>query len=142
MALIFKPVLCEAILEGRKVLTRRPLDAEGKHPYAIGQRHAVLPGMARHGIATVEVVACRTQPLLDITNEGADGEGFPTRQAFIDYWRQLYPRSDLTERVVAIQFKLVEVKATICVCCTGTGTHPVERSKAWDKQRLDLPAAG
>lgn len=119
MALIFKPVLCEAIIAGSKTMTRRPLK-DGKHPYEVGQRHAVLPGMARHGIATIEVTAVRVERLDDITNEDGKAEGFDGRLEFFAYWSELYDGPFVGATPVAVvEFELIEVTAGICPCCGG-----------------------
>lgn len=126
--MMFKPELCEKILDGTKTMTRRPLK-DGKNPYRVGQWIAVQPGRGRKGIATVEVVDTRVEFVGDISYEDARLEGFAGEgsttpvAAFLDYWRGLYgDDANLMEQVAVIEFKLVKVTAVICSNCHGDGT--------------------
>lgn len=120
--MMFKPVLIRAILEGRKTVTRRP--ARGV-PLTVGKVVSIQPGMARPSIGRIKIVSVDRRVLDHIDDADAVREGFVDRQAFVDYWRELY--GGVFNRhlhVMRYEFELVEQTGRVCDCCNGKGVLP------------------
>lgn len=123
--MIFRPMLIEQILAGRKTVTRRPM-VDGRPPrYRAGMVYGIQPGMARASVARIRVLAVTGQHLGAITDQDAVLEGFPDRAAFVDYWLRLYGAWDEQAPVWRIEFCVVEVLAVLCAACEGAGIDPV-----------------
>lgn len=105
----FRPELAEAVVSGRKTVTRRLVREDNPRspwhpdnaPKLVGKRLAVQPGRGKRAIGTVQVVSVARDPEfvpLDISNEEAIREGFadtywrsPWMQ-FCDTWQDLHGR--------------------------------------------------
>jgi hypothetical protein len=125
--MIFKPVLIDRILAGHKTVTRRPWKGALTPPYEPGKVYGIQPGMARPSVARIKVLNVAFQQLGQIDDVDAIREGFADRAAFRAYWRGLYGgKWDGEQAVWRISFELVDVAATICPGCCGTGTTPVK----------------
>jgi len=119
--LIFKPVLIAKILEGRKTMTRRPVNGDTPCAYRVGQEYSIQPGMARPTVARISVNHVSREPLGSIQDDDAYDEGFRDANEFLTYWTDLYGKCDLDQQVWVIQFDLVRVVADVCLCCDGKG---------------------
>jgi hypothetical protein len=95
--------------------------------WAVGKDYAVCPGRGKHQVARFVLDAIRRERLCDITDADAIAEGVVRREdglyearirgittvderpseAFKEGWKNLYPKSDLTELVWALHFHLV-----------------------------------
>jgi len=95
--MLFKPKLCEAILEGRKTQTRRvvklPPDGEvlcswetgkpsyvwnGRVKWQIDRTYAVQPGRGKKAVGRIRIIAIRRERLQDIKTSDIVAEGvFP-----------------------------------------------------------------
>jgi hypothetical protein len=116
---IFRQEMIDAIMSGRKTVTRRPLT---KHPvtgnpsdqfacrYEVGKDYAIQPGRGKRQVARLRVKSVEKW-MLGVTNEGeAVLEGFPSRDAFEAYWRKLYGGFDPGQLVHRIEFELIPVE--------------------------------
>jgi hypothetical protein len=100
MSLIFKPELAEAVLEGRKTVTRRLVRTDNprspwspeRAPQLVGRRRAVVPGRGKHGIGFVTVRNVRRERNFDplnLTSTGARLEGFASPEDMLAAWASL-----------------------------------------------------
>lgn len=91
--MIFRPELAQAVMDGRKTVTRRLVREDNPRsrwhpdnaPKLVGKRLAVQPGRGKRAIGTVQVVSVTRDPEfvpLDISDEEAIREGFADT-----YWR-------------------------------------------------------
>lgn len=113
--MIFKPQMIERILAGEKTETRRPISDNPRSPWwqeKCGLRsfneYAICPGRGKLAVGRIRFLGARQEPLNWINESGARAEGFPDRQAFVDYWRELYGKWELALRVWVVRFELVE----------------------------------
>lgn len=125
----FKPEMIEAIKAGRKTQTRRPIKDRDfqfwPHPeileqshicavynkdcrprWQIGRRYSVCPGRGKNRVALIEIISIWQEPVGQISGDDAHAEGFESRYAFLWAWKRLYPKSDLSEPVWVLEFKL------------------------------------
>lgn len=124
--MIFKSEMVEAILSGRKVVTRRPVKYRRDGTAELNNcRYEVgggpdgtysLQGPPAKGskarAKTVEGYRLRVTRVLpeiiaSINDAEAHLEGFRDRPAFVAYWKKLYGRFDSTQLVHRIEFELV-----------------------------------
>lgn len=116
--MIFRPELAQAILEGRKTVTRRVVSTNPRSPWAAegctlrpGGEYAVQPGRGVHAIGRVEVVSVTREAfdLVAVSPEEARREGFATWAKFATAWVALHPRHGRRfADVWRIEFRLVE----------------------------------
>lgn len=124
--MIFKPVLLKKILDEEKTVTRRPLPCS----YEVGKTYAIQPGMARESAGRIRVLDVREEMLGCVElNSEPTLEGFKSAAEFIAYWDVLYGGNDTGydrgKMVARIEFELIEVTRTVCICCEGVGTVEV-----------------
>ncbi len=100
--IIFKPELVLLIQQGRKTMTRRPMNGECR--YRVGHTYAVQSGRGRPASLRITIMDVRQERLDDISWRDAKREGFRTTQEFKDYWTTLYGRYDPEQSVWAIAF--------------------------------------
>ena len=111
----FKPELVERILTGQKTQTRRIVSDNPRSPWyrercalKVSRAYAVCPGRGKRGVAKVALVNRPwRQRAGQITDGDAVAEGFISRTAFIDYWRQLHGSFDPDTEVWRIEFALI-----------------------------------
>lgn len=104
--MIFKPEMVEAILAGRKTVTRRPYKGVACK-YEIGKSYAVQPGRGKCGVARIQITGGDVQALGHIDNNDAVREGFANKGQFMAYWRHLYHGQFFRGQLVwRIEFRL------------------------------------
>lgn len=133
--MLFKPELCQRILDREKTETRRPVkEAElvpanapnakgeyetvyavvgkwraGKVKWRVDHAYSIQPGRGKPGLGPrIRIVSIHKERLHDITLAGAKREGFPNRKAFFEMWDLLNPKSEPNPSVWVLRFKLVE----------------------------------
>lgn len=96
---MFKPELAEAVMDGRKTVTRRACSPNERSPwyrercrYGQGCSVAIQPGRGkpRIGMAIVGAVTREWFCAAEIADDEARREGFPSREAFLDVWQKLH----------------------------------------------------
>lgn len=97
--MIFRPELAEAVMDSRKIVTRRLVSENPRSPWAVtgcklrpGQSVAVCPGRGKAAIGRVEIVSVRREAFrpLDISVAEARAEGFASHEAFVETWQELH----------------------------------------------------
>lgn len=95
----FRLELAEAVMAGRKTVTRRLASENPRSPWwwqrcglELGQDYAVCPGRGKPAIGRARVVGLRRETLDMVTNEEARREGFADVHAFGDAWRAINGR--------------------------------------------------
>lgn len=101
--MIFSPAMCRAILDGRKIQTRRH---SGR--YRVGHDYALQEGRGKKGLGPrIEILERRPELLGNISTADAIAEGFDSRARFVEYWIGLHGAFNPHERVYAYQFRLL-----------------------------------
>lgn len=124
----FTKDMTQAILDGKKTETRRPvregedyiyydelrrmvIKADGRKKWLEGQDYAICPGRGKPQVARFELNEIFSEYVQDITNEAAIAEGFEDRAGFIAKWDELYKGSEYdwkkNPRVWVLKFELV-----------------------------------
>lgn len=113
--MIFRPELVEKILAGEKTETRRLVSDNPRSPWWVGSERltpgrvfAICPGRGKRAVARARIVSTIQEPLNFLTDISARAEGFKDRVAFLDYWRELHGKLDLSVWVWVVRFSLVE----------------------------------
>ena len=106
--LIFQPDLLQAIFEKRKSETRRGVKRgdiiqtgiyslhvcrNNRSLYVPDNLLTVKCSRTGYGVALVELHSVTIEHIKDIDNASAIAEGFEDKQAFVDRWLKLYPKS-------------------------------------------------
>lgn len=106
--MLFASEMVDAILAGRKTVTRRRLThrSGGLVRYRVGGTYAIQPGRGKPHVGHIYVTQVHTEELKDISPEQARCEGFSDIAGFMAYWLHLYGTWSPTERVAVIQFSL------------------------------------
>jgi hypothetical protein len=117
--MIFKQQMVDAILEGQKTVTRRPvkyLDGPERERmaascrYKVGKDYAIQPGRGQKAVGRIRILAIDQRPLYvgnrAEAGEEARAEGFNRWGEFRAYWIKLYGRFD-AQVVHRIEFELV-----------------------------------
>ena len=85
----FRPELAQAVLDGRKTVTRRLVSSNPRSPWfeggcslKVGQDYAICPGRGKHAIGRTRVVSVELERLNWVDADEAIREGFPTVLAF------------------------------------------------------------
>lgn len=124
--MLFKPELAAKILASEKTQTRRMVKSDDKGWYRhdnlekmdcvvrnttvqwmVNRDYAVCPGRGKYQVGRIRVTALRKECVQDITDTDAVREGFANRQQFLDVFRKINPKSQLTDAVWVIDFELV-----------------------------------
>ena len=124
----FKPEMVEAILAGRKTVTRRPADVydrrfgpagdynlverRGRVIYGKGRSYAVQPGRGKTGVARIQIDRLALGYLHEMKPSDAVAEGFADLNAFRKAWKAMYGVFDHDLLVYVIRFRLLGGKAT------------------------------
>jgi hypothetical protein len=109
----FTPSLAQAVLDGRKTVTRRLVSPNPRSPWAsgacrlkVGKTYAVCPGRGKHAVARVEITAVRRAPLGHLTRDEARREGFESAADFEQAWAAINGGYDPTALVWRVGFRL------------------------------------
>lgn len=108
----FRPELAQAVIEGRKTVTRRLVSDNPRSPWweggcslRVNRSYAVCPGRGKHAIGRVRVVNINGPwPLGHITDDEAQREGFPDAVAFEDAFAAINGRYDYAAFAWRIEF--------------------------------------
>lgn len=128
MAISFKPRLIPEVFNGNKTVTRRSASSG----YAVGQEHAILPGMARQSMGRLRVTAVETLPLEPMDDDEARAEGFADLEEFKAYWLLLHKSWDPGKLVKRIEFVVLIQTHRLCGCCDGDGISELEQPRITD----------
>lgn len=88
--MIFHPELAQAIVDGRKTVTRRPVKGDEPCRYKVGRTYAVQTGRGKKAVARILVLSVTREPAGAITTNEAIREGFRDPVGFADKWESLY----------------------------------------------------
>lgn len=110
----FRPELAEAVMEGRKDVTRRLVSENPNSPWAasgcklvVGRSYAVCPGRGKHAIGRVVVRDVSLELLGVLSDEEAIREGFPHRIAFEAAWESINGSYDPQTWVWRVEFTAI-----------------------------------
>lgn len=110
----FRPGLAQAILDGRKTVTRRVPSANPRSPWygvmcgvKAGRSYAVCPGRGKTAIGRVAVTAVDLLPLGHLDDAEARREGFASADEFEAVWVDLNGRYNPIQPVWRIEFRLI-----------------------------------
>jgi hypothetical protein len=114
----FQPELAQAVMAGRKTVTRRLVSDNPRSPWyrgacalKVGRDYAVCPGRGKHAIGRVRIVAVEMQTLATLVNGGGDEEarreGFANLSAFWDAWTAINGAPDMRSLVWRVEFEVV-----------------------------------
>ena len=85
--LLFKPEHVQPILDGRKTETRRIWK---KQRAKVGSVHLAKTKMlSKEYFAKIKILDVYQERLINITEEGARREGYPSRAAYLDAFRRI-----------------------------------------------------
>ncbi len=117
----FRPELAQAVLDGRKTVTRRRMSSNPRSPWwrggcslrvthsptgAFFPTYAVTPGRGKPAIGRVEVLSIGAVRLGDIDDAEAAREGFAHRGKFIEAWEEINGKYDPDEIVWRVEFAI------------------------------------
>jgi len=118
--------MVDAILAGRKTVTRRPADVydrrfgpagdynlverRGRVIYGKGRVYAVQPGRGKAGVAHIQIDHLDLGYLHEMKPSDADAEGFTDLNAFRQAWKAMYGLFDPDLLVYVIRFRLLMEK--------------------------------
>jgi hypothetical protein len=112
--MIFKRELAEAIVQGRKTVTRRRVSGNPRSPwyrrrcgYRVGQTFTVNPGRGVANIGRARVIAVVREHLGHLTDEQARAEGFASAEEFYSTWKLINKRYDPLVHVWRLEFEPV-----------------------------------
>jgi len=81
--ILFKPEHLDLILNGTKTQTRR-ISSNGKKRWNVGAVHLAKTKMlSKEYFAKLEILAVYPEAIMDISEEDARAEGYPTRHAYL-----------------------------------------------------------
>lgn len=104
--MIFAPDLAEAVVAGRKTVTRRRVKGDAPCRYEAGRDYAVQPGRGKKAIGRIRILSVRKESLAGITADGeAKREGFRRVADFVDRWAAMYGDVRLADEVWRIEFE-------------------------------------
>lgn len=128
----FQPELAQAVMAGRKTVTRRLVSDNPRSPWSRercalqpGHIYAVCPGRGKHAIGRVRVISVRQIRLGVPSLDEAHREGFGTMHGFRKAWSAINGGYDLNARVWRVEFEVAEI-----LTCRACG-HPGDDCICW-----------
>lgn len=123
----FRPELAQAVMAGRKTVTRRLVSDNPRSPWwysvcalKVGQDYAVCPGRGKNAIGRVRVMRVSREPLHLVLNHGeAHREGFPNAPAFREAWKAINGGWDDMALVWRVEFEVAQID--LCRACGHMG---------------------
>lgn len=112
--MIFKPELAQAVLDGRKTVTRRAVSKNPRSPWyrggcalEVGSHYALQPGRSKPAVARICIKGVRYELFhaSHISLTEARREGFADQAAFRAAWESMHGE-ERTMRVWRIEFRL------------------------------------
>ena len=123
--MIFKQEMVDAILSGRKTVTRRPakfrqVDEGTRNErsewlpcrYEAGKTYAVQPGRGKKGVARIRVLSVTRSYMHELDDAEVRAEGFDSTAAFQRTWLDIYGRGSFLDAVYRIEFELLPTDPT------------------------------
>jgi hypothetical protein len=102
LTLLWKKEYIGRILSGEKTATRR----RSRPMVRVGGSYLIRDGFFTHRDERITVNRLYTQRLGEMTEEDAEREGAPSREAFVGEWTRLYGSFDPGESVWVVEFRL------------------------------------
>lgn len=128
----FKPELAQAVMAGRKTVTRRLVSDNPRSPWwrercglIIGRDYAVCPGRGKHAIGRVRIVNSGMRPLSRMNVREAHREGFGSIREFEAAWAAINGDFDEHALVWRVEFEVTEIG--VCKACG----HPGDDCICW-----------
>lgn len=128
----FQPELAQAVMAGRKTVTRRLVSDNPRSPWSKGgcslkvnQTYAVCPGRGKHAIGRVRIKSVRKERLGWLGSHDAIREGFPDVWSFQAAWAHINGSYAPGALVWRIEFEVSEIAE-----CTACG-HPGDDCICW-----------
>lgn len=125
--MIFKPELAQAVLDGRKTVTRRAMSDNPRSPwsrlrcaYRPGKQYAVQPGRAKRAIGHLEIISVKRSDLR-LDDAEAQREGFDSAIAFKQAWTAMHGSYRARQVVWRLEFAYVHMQAD---CERELKAHP------------------
>lgn len=111
----FKPELAQAVMEGRKTVTRRLVSDNPRSPwwreqcaYKVGQDVAICPGRGKRAIGRATITSAERMPLGFLTNDESQAEGFVDSGAFGEAWRAINGGYDCYATVWRVELEAIQ----------------------------------
>lgn len=110
----FRPELAQAVMAGRKTVTRRLTSENPRSPWfkdgcalKVGQTYAVCPGRGKNSIGRVRIVRLMSEPLGLLDDAEARREGFSREDEFFAAWVEINGSYDPDVIVWRVEFAVV-----------------------------------
>lgn len=141
----FRPELAQAVMAGRKTVTRRLTSDNPRSPWfkgacslKVNQTYAVCPGRGKNAIGRVRIRSVRKERLGWLGPHDAIHEGFPDVWSFQAAWAEIngtYTPGALVWRVEFVVDAILECKGCghpgdDCICWYIAETEAIEREEA------------
>jgi hypothetical protein len=129
----FRPELAQAVMAGRKTVTRRALSDNPRSPWwrercslVVGRDYAVCPGRGKHAIGRISIVSVRRVRLGDLDEAEAQREGFAGGREFVAAFEAINRcYADPDALVWRVEFEVAEILE--CAACG----HPGDDCICW-----------
>jgi hypothetical protein len=124
----FRPELAQAVMAGRKTVTRRLMSDNPRSPWfrgacslKVGQTYAVCPGRGKNAIGRVRIVAVDLIDLGTMDLDEARAEGFNSVREFFEAFHGINrgKQHDAYTPVWRIAFEVAEI--LLCKACDHFG---------------------
>ena len=101
--MLFKPVLVQKIIDGEKVVTRRP---KAELHYRAKRCYAIQPGRGKKHVGHIRVTQAYIDTLgvWDFRDHMAMDEGFSDTAEFLAHWSMLWPKLPESAPVAVYRF--------------------------------------
>ena len=84
---------------------------KGRDKYRVGKIYAVQPARAKPAVAHIRLLSIKGQCVSETSVEEAKAEGFASREAFFETWREIHGANKLNAEVWLLTFELVRDEA-------------------------------